>query len=456
MKHKIIALILALCAALGILPARACAAGTVEGKVAVRVVWGSDHGRVALSETTAAAGETVLLTADPQDGYLAEVIAVGTEAIPEVPQYQGLDTYAITMPRGDLTLEVSFAPASGKHNPVRTAVNNSQWGTVTASRTEAKAGEAVRIDVTPAPGCTLERIRVEDGRGKEAKGYYLGESGGTIRYEAVMPGSELSIQAFFARESQSIEYRATVTVDTGLGGSAWLDTGTAIPGEVVALVCRPASGYRVAQVTGAEGLKDVGDNTWIFAMPSADVELHVLFLRKDNPFLDINETQYCYDSVLWALKRGITEGIDEQHFGPQRPISRAAVVTMLWRCAGCPEPDAGALSFRDVPAGSWFEKAVRWAVQRGITTGLSADTFGPNESCNRAQAVTFLWRYSGCSEVKNGKLPFSDVETGSWYAQAVQWALEKGITTGLTADAFGPNESCQRAQLVTFLHRAQK
>lgn len=456
MKHKLIALMLALCAALGILPGRVCAAGSGEGKVTARVVWGSDHGRVALSETSAAPGETVLLTADPKDGYLAEVIAVGTEAIPQPPRYEGENIYAVTMPRGDLTLEVSFAPAPGQNHPLRTSVNNSQWGAVTASRTQAKAGEAVRIEVTPAPGCTLDHIRVEDGRGKEPTGIYLGESGGTIRYEAVMPGSELSIQAFFARESQPAEYHAMVTVDTGLGGSAWLDTETAVPGEVVALVCQPESGYRVARVTGADGVKNVGNNTWIFAMPPADVELHVLFLRKENPFLDINETQYCYSSVLWALNRGITEGIDDQHFGPERDISRAAVVTMLWRCAGCPEPNAGTQPFRDVPAGCWFDKAVRWAVQRGITTGLTADTFGPNESCTRAQAVTFLWRYSGRPEPNGGKSPFADVEQDSWYAQAVRWAVETGITTGLTADTFGPRQFCQRAQLVTFLHRAQK
>lgn len=456
MKHKLTALILAICVTLGILPGRAWASGDGEGSISLRVIRGGEHGRVSLSAATAGPGETVLLTADPEDGYLAEIAAISTGSVPEMPDYQGLDIYAIPMPDGDLTLEVSFVPAEGSSHPVEITVNEPDWGTVTVSRTQAREGEAVLIDVTPAPGFVLENIRAEDSRGREAEGIYLGGDDGTIRYEARMPGSALTIRADFAPATGETAYRASVTVDTELGGSAFLDTETACPGETVVLICVPDPGYRVARVTGTEELIQVGSNTWIFAMPPADVDLHVLFLRTENPFLDVNETQYFYDSVLWALVRGITEGIDGHHFGPGYEVSRSAVVTMLWRHAGCPKPAPWKNPFTDVPAGSWYEQAVRWAVQCGITTGLSDGTFGPAEPCNRAQVVTFLWRYIGQPHPGRTENPFCDVEDGSWYTQSVLWALENGITTGLSDDTFGPNNTCLRAQLVTFLHRSQQ
>ena len=456
MKRTITALILALCIALGIVPTTACAAHSGAQQIAVRVVRGGEHGQIALSASTAAPGETILLTADPEDGYLAEVSAVSTGSVPAAPEYRGLDTYAVTMPEGNLTLEVSFLPAGGRSHPVQTSVNDDLWGAVTVSRNRAREGEAVRIEVIPAPGFVLERIRAEDSRGREAEGIFLGTEEGVIRYEARMPGSALSIRAVFAPDPrQSGGYRAAVTVDTGLGGGAWLDTETACPGEIVALICEPDPGYRPARISGVEELTDVGDGVWIFPMPPADVEVHVLFLREENPFLDINETQFCYDSVLWALEQGITEGIDARHFGPTQQVTRAAVVTMLWRHAGCPAPDSGENPFRDVPAGSWYEAAVRWAVQEGITTGLSTDTFGPAEPCTRAQTVTFLWRSLDKPQQSRRGIPFTDVEPESWYTGAVLWALEQGITTGLSTDTFGPGEICLRAQLITFLHRAQ-
>ena len=455
MKRNITAWLLVLCLILGILPT-ACAAGDPEQSVTVRVVRGGEHGQIALSAATAAPGETVLLTADPEDGYLAEVAAASSGSVPAAPEYRGLDTYAVTMPQGALTLEVSFLPAGGSSHPVQTAVNNPLWGTVTASRTQAREGEAVRIQVAPAPGYILDYIQAADSQGREAEGVFLGEEGGTVRYEARMPGSALSVRAVFAPDPRLGDgYRACVTVDTGLGGGAWLDAETAAPGEIVALICEPDPGYRVARISGVEELTDVGDDTWIFPMPPADVEVHVLFLREENPFLDINETQFCYDSVLWALAQGITEGIDTRHFGPAREITRAEAVTMLWRSAGCPQPGPGENPFRDVPAGCWYETAVRWAVQAGITTGLSADTFGPNEPCTRAQTVTFLWRCLDRPEPARRSIPFTDVEPEGWYAGAVLWATEKGITNGLTESTFGPGETCLRAQLVTFLHRAQ-
>ena len=221
------------------------------------------------------------------------------------------------------------------------------------------------------------------------------------------------------------------------------------------LTCQPEPGYRVAQVTGAK-LTDNGDNTYSFVMDAAAVALKVLFLRRNNPFLDVNETHFYHDSVLWALENGITNGVDATHFGATSECNRAQVVTFLWRAAGSPAPLSDENPFTDVPAGTYYTDAVLWAVENGITNGLTADTFGPTATCNRAQVVTFLWRAAGSRNSGLTENPFADVAAGSWFEQPVLWALENGVTTGASATTFNPNGQCLRAQVVTFLYRADQ
>jgi hypothetical protein len=186
------------------------------------------------------------------------------------------------------------------------------------------------------------------------------------------------------------------------------------------------------------------------------VELKVLFLRRDNPFLDVNETQFYHDSVLWAVENGITNGVDETHFDPMGVCNRAQVVTLLWRAAGSPVRGRAENPFTDVPDGVWYADAVLWAVENGITNGVSADRFAPDEVCNRAQVVTFLHRAGGSPDPELEENPFSDVDQRSWYADPVLWALEKGVTTGASDTTFNPNGQCLRAQVVTFLYRADQ
>lgn len=169
-------------------------------------------------------------------------------------------------------------------------------------------------------------------------------------------------------------------------------------------------------------------------------------------FPDVAADSYCADAVAWAVENGITNGLSDGTFGPGRSCTRAQVVTFLWRAANSPKPKAAQSPFSDVSAGAYYGDAVRWAVENGVTNGLSADRFGTDKTVTRAQFVTFLFR-SRKGETASGSLPFADVSAGAYYADAVRWAVKNGVTTGLSADAFGPNGTCNRGQVVTFLYR---
>lgn len=169
-------------------------------------------------------------------------------------------------------------------------------------------------------------------------------------------------------------------------------------------------------------------------------------------FRDIDSSAYYFTPVLWAVDSGITTGLDETHFGPDGLCNRAQVVTFLWRAAGKPEPKTGVNPFVDVPQGSFYEKAVLWAYETSITTGTDGTHFSPNASCNRAQVVTFLHRAHGCPTATVNTI-FPDVAPGSFYHNAVLWAAQNGITTGMDGGYFRPNLPCTRAQIVTFLYR---
>ena len=168
-------------------------------------------------------------------------------------------------------------------------------------------------------------------------------------------------------------------------------------------------------------------------------------------FTDVADTAYYVEAVKWAVSKKITTGVGNDLFAPNQPCTRAQIVTFLWRAAGSPEPKA-ASSFADVTAGSYYAKAVAWAVENGITTGVGGSSFAPDQPCDRAQAVTFLFR--ALSAKAEGKAEFSDVPAGSYYADAVAWAAANGVTTGVGGDKFAPTDGCTRAQIVTFLYRA--
>ena len=173
---------------------------------------------------------------------------------------------------------------------------------------------------------------------------------------------------------------------------------------------------------------------------------------RENPFTDVKETDFYFLPVLWAVDEGVTSGATATTFNPGGDLLRAQVVTMLWRHAGSPVVEISN-PFTDVKEGDWYYNAVLWAVSEGITSGNSATTFGPAGVTNRAQVVTFLWRYldSPDAVVDN---PFTDVDDAAWYGMPIVWAVENGITNGISATEFGVNTNCNRAHMVTFLYRA--
>ena len=172
-------------------------------------------------------------------------------------------------------------------------------------------------------------------------------------------------------------------------------------------------------------------------------------------FTDVPAGAYYEEAVGWAVEKGITKGTSDSTFTPDGVCTRAQAVTFLWRAAGSPAAKAGSLPFADVKAGSYYDDAVRWAVENGVTVGTSATTFSPNATCSRAQIVTFLWRAQK-SPAAGSANPFDDVAGSAYYADAVQWAVQKDITKGTGATAFSPDANCIRAQIVTFLYRSMK
>ena len=172
-----------------------------------------------------------------------------------------------------------------------------------------------------------------------------------------------------------------------------------------------------------------------------------------SPFSDVSTSAYYYEAVKWAQEKGITGGIGNGLFGPNQPCTRAQVVTFLWRAAGSPAPMLNKNPFTDVHTSDYYYDAVLWAVQNGITNGTSAKTFSPDATVTRAQVVTFLWRANG--QPAAGNSGFLDVSSNAYYARAVDWAFANGITTGVDYGAFGPDTACTRAQIVTFLYRAR-
>ena len=219
----------------------------------------------------------------------------------------------------------------------------------------------------------------------------------------------------------------------------------------------PDKGYAVAKVL-VDG-KSVGTVTsYTFKNVTKDHTIEAVFMKSNgNPqtgvFVDVPEDSYYEEAVDWAVENGITNGVSSDRFDPDGLCTRAQIVTFLWRVAGSPVPKSTGHNFTDVKAGSYYEQAVLWAVENGITVGTSSTTFSPDATCTRAQAVTFLYRASGSPAV-SGSAAFSDVATDAYYADAVAWAEKKGITTGIGGGLFGSNNDCTRAQIVTFLWRA--
>ena len=255
-----------------------------------------------------------------------------------------------------------------------------------------------------------------------------------------------------------------ITVQNSKNGGVTASHKSAAKDTAVTLTVTPDKGY-VLDTLNVLDSKDKAvkltqkNGKYTFTMPSSKVTVSAAFKAaapaSENPFTDVPSGAYYEDAVIWAVKKDITSGTSATTFNPDGSCTRAQAVTFLWRAAGSPEPKSAAMPFTDVPAGSYFEKAVLWAVENGITKGTSDTTFSPDASCTRAQIVTFLWRAGGSPAV-SGNSAFSDVAADAYYAAAVAWAEKNGVTGGIGGGLFGSDNTCTRAQIVTFLHRAMK
>lgn len=254
----------------------------------------------------------------------------------------------------------------------------------------------------------------------------------------------------------------SVSASTASNGKVSLDKSTAKKGDTVTVTVTPDAGYQLDKLTVTDKngtvlkLTDKGDGKYSFTMPDGKVEVKAVFAKEveTSPFGDVSTDAYYYKAVQWAQEKGITDGIRSDLFGPKQPCTRSQIVTFLWRAAGSPEPKGTAAGMTDVVPGSYYAKAVAWAVENGITTGTAEGTFSPDATCTRAQAVTFLARAQNAKAT--GKTAFSDVPADSYFADAVAWAQANGVTTGTSETTFSPDSDCTRAQIVTFLYRANQ
>lgn len=258
-------------------------------------------------------------------------------------------------------------------------------------------------------------------------------------------------------EGTPVQEDPVITAKAGANGTITPSGNVTVKaGADQAFAIQPNSGYTVSKVL-VDGT-DVGAVTsYTFKNVTANHTIEAVFAKVEakptNPFVDVAEGTYYYDPVLWAVANGITSGVDATHFDPNGTCTRAHAVTFLWRAAGQPEPKTTQMPFKDVKAGSYYEKAVLWAVENKITNGTSTTTFSPDENCTRAQIVTFLWRSEGEPYASDSNNPFTDIAS-DYYMDAVFWAVKEGITNGTTPTTFSPNDRCTRAQIVTFIYRA--
>ena len=281
-------------------------------------------------------------------------------------------------------------------------------------------------------------------------GFSTFELSGTVTY--VVPSS--------GGGSSSSSRRYDVSAPSVKHGDVTVSPKNASKGDTVTITVKPDSGYELDTLTvkDASGskikVKDKGDGKFTFTMPASKVTVSAEFAEIETlDFADVSTDAYYYEAVKWAAKKGITGGTGDGNFNPNGSCTRAHIVTFLWRAAGSPEPKS-TVSFADVPADSYYAKAVAWAVENGITLGTGDGTFSPNATCTRAQSVTFLYRALGTAPTTvNG---FTDVTADAFYADAVAWAVESGVTNGTSASTFSPNNGCTRAQIVTFLYRTMK
>ena len=353
------------------------------------------------------------------------------------------------------------------------SIDGVMYPTLAEAVANVDSGKTIKLETDCAEAVTVSRtvaftLDANDHThtGKIVSGSYTVEATAAVTSMAGYTGAFAFAYTAPSHSSSSgsSSYDPTYSVSTPSKtehGSVTVSPKSASKGDRVTGTVKPDSGYvlETLTVTDKNGneltLKDKGDGKYTFTMPTGKVEVKATFMEDNsmlNFFYDVPNNAYFYEAVKWAVKNGITTGVGNDLFAPEQPCTRAQIVTFLWRAAGSPEPKGAASGMTDVVSGSYYEKAVAWAIENGITTGTTTSTFSPDATCTRAQAVTFLARALNAKAASAAE--FSDVPTGSYFADAVAWAAANGVTEGIGGGLFGSDNDCTRGQIVTFLYRA--
>ena len=353
------------------------------------------------------------------------------------------------------------------------SIDGVMYPTLAEAVANVDSGKTIKLETDCAEAVTVSRtvaftLDANDHThtGKIVSGSYTVEANAAVTSMAGYIGAFAFAYTAPSHSSSSgsSSYDPTYSVSTPSKtehGSVTVSPKSASKGDRVTVTVKPDSGYvlETLTVTDKNGneltLKDKGDGKYTFTMPTGKVEVKATFMEDNsmlNFFYDVPNNAYFYEAVKWAVKNGITTGVGNDLFAPEQPCTRAQIVTFLWRAAGSPEPKGAASGMTDVVSGSYYEKAVAWAIENGITTGTTTSTFSPDATCTRAQAVTFLARALNAKAASAAE--FSDVPTGSYFADAVAWAAANGVTEGIGGGLFGSDNDCTRGQIVTFLYRA--
>ena len=418
-----------------------------------------------LAATGAATGSTV--TYDSSDETVATVDANGkvtilkagstniTATAAETADYeQATATYTLTVEKKTVTVKAKDqtayvgdkAPALGADSYTVSGLMDGD--TLTTQPTVKYVG---------ADGNEIAPDMTKTGEVKILAGGAAASDNYTIRYEdGKLTVSTRPSSGGDGGSSRPANHPVQTEVSKDPNGTVSLSKTSAAKGDKVTITVKPERHYEVDEVIVRDSkgnqlaVKDNGDGTFTFEMPADKVTVEPSFYWM-NPFADVADNAYYVDAVEWMLKREVTQGTTESTFSPNLNCTRAQIVTFLWRAAGSPAPK-GTVSFADVSADSYYAKAVAWAVENGITGGTGDGLFSPDATCTRAQSAAFLYRAAGSPAV-NGSAGFSDVAANAYYAQAVAWAKEHGITDGIGDGLFGSDNDCTRAQIATFLWR---
>ena len=359
-----------------------------------------------------------------------------------------------TMPAGNVEVKAIFEKdATPPPAPTEYSVKVSTDGNGTAMADKTSAAAGTVVTLTATPKS-----------GYTFKQWQVVTGGVTIKdNKFTMPAGNVEVKAIFEKNATPppapTYYSITVTKDGSGTASASLTTAAA--GTEITLTAKADAGYTFKEWQVVTSNVTIKDNK--FTMPAGNVEVKAIFEKNAtpppaptvNPFVDVPAGSFYYDAVLWAVEKGVTTGTSATTFEPDGSCTRAQAVTFLWRVAGCPAPKSAAMPFTDVKAGSFYYDAVLWAVENGITKGTSETTFEPEADCTRAQIVTLIWRAQK-SPAAGTDNPFNDVKAGSFYETAVLWAVKAGVTKGTSAVTFEPEGICTRAQIVTLIWRCMK